>query len=51
MMKGKIHEIPEFQVIRQDEANAKFFVASSDVITGNINSMERVETDAKAYFF
>ena len=50
-MKEKIHEIPEFQVIRLDEANAKFYAASSDVITGNINSMERSESDAKSYFF
>ena len=26
----KNHEIPEFQVIMQSEANAKFFVASFD---------------------
>ena len=26
----KNHEAPEFQVIKQNEANAKFFVASTD---------------------
>lgn len=30
----KQHEAPEFQVIRQNEANAKFFVASYDGTTG-----------------
>ena len=35
MMKTKIHEAPEFQVIKMDEANAKFFVASYDGTTGS----------------
>ena len=50
MTKEKIHEIPEFQVIRLDEANAKFYAASSNVTTGNINSMARSD-DAQSYFF
>ena len=33
MMK-KQHQVPEFQVIRQNEANAKFFVASYDGVQG-----------------
>ena len=35
-MKKQQHEMPEFQVIRQNEANAKFFVAS---FSGEKNSV------------
>lgn len=36
----KNHEAPEFQVIRQNEANAKFFVASfdGDPVQGTVGS-------------
>lgn len=35
MMKTKIHENPEFQVIKMDEANAKFYAASGgDAFSG-----------------
>lgn len=35
----KIHSKPEFQIIRQNEANAKFFVASgSGFLNGNSSS-------------
>lgn len=34
MMKTKIHEAPEFQVIKMDEANAKFYAASIDLTVG-----------------
>ena len=37
MMK-KQHQVPEFQVIRQNEANAKFFVASYDGVPGDVKS-------------
>lgn len=33
-MKNKIHEAPEFQVIKMDEANAKFYAASFEVTVG-----------------
>ena len=54
MTEKKEHENPEFQVIRQSEANAKFFVASSTEVTGNITAMsvERTDAaDARNYFF
>ena len=41
-MKNKQHEAPEFQVIRQNEANAKFFVASFDG-TGGGNGVPETE--------
>lgn len=61
MMKTKIHENPEFQVIRQNEANAKFFVASpipdggvssqpNDGISGNPSTVSLGKTSANGWF-
>lgn len=43
-MKNKIHEAPEFQVIKMNEANAKFYAASYQV--GNYDVYGSPETTA-----
>jgi len=44
----KKHELPEFQVILQNQANAKFFVASwGRPFTANFANMQIAERDGR----
>lgn len=45
-MRTKQHETPEFQVIRQNEANAKFFVAS---FSGEENPVDSTPAHVNSY--
>ena len=45
----KQHLKPEFTVIRQNEANAKFFVASGEDFTNNPSGTPSSVTEASQY--